>query len=328
VAVTVASSAAVEATTTRRLRIAFFGTPSFALPSLERIAREHQLLLVVAQPDRPAGRGQRTQSPATVERARQLGIPVAQPERLRRNSAFAAALSELDLDVAVTAAYGQILPESMLTIPKEGFLNVHASLLPRWRGAAPIQHALMAGDFETGVCIMQTEAGLDTGPVRLSLRSPIAAEDDANTLSEKLANVGAEALSRALTLLASGKLPSTPQDASLATLAPRLTRDDGRIRWDDSSMAIANRHRGVTPWPGSWCSYAGTRLKVHTLVAVPQHAAGGTPGEVLSLDPEGVIVACGSGAVRLERVQSEGRPQMPARDWANGASVRVGVRYG
>lgn len=315
--------------TPRRLRLAFFGTPSFALPSLERVAAEHELLLVVAQPDRPAGRGQRLQSPPTVLRARELQLPIAQPERIRRDTEFQQRLAELDLDAAVTAAYGQILPSALLEIPKEGFLNVHASLLPRWRGAAPIQHALIAGDSTTGVCIMQTEAGLDTGPVRLERRCPIDPSDDAATLSERLAALGAEALSEALALLATGALPSHPQDDSQATLAPRLSREDGRIRWGDSSEAIVARHRGVTPWPGSWCRWGEAPLKVHALEACSADRTGAS-GEVLAIDAAGVVVATGTAAaaVRLKVVQAEGRPRMPARDWANGVALRVGVRYG
>jgi len=323
-----------------RLRVALFGTPAFALPTLETLAAQHDLLLVVAQPDRPAGRGQALASPPVARRARELGLPVAQPERLRRDADFATLLADLSLDVAVTAAYGQILPAALLQVPREGFLNVHASLLPRWRGAAPVQHALIAGDSVTGVSIMQTEAGLDTGPVRLVRTLPIRPEDDALALQEALARLGADALLEALALLATGDLPSVPQDDAQATLAPRLTKDDGHIRWEASAGSVRDRHRGVAGWPGSWCTVAGTVLKVHGLMlaerdgwraaAAPGAAArgGAAPGEVLAVDAAGVLVACGDGAVRLTEVQAAGRPRMAARAWANGARIVPGVRLG
>jgi len=316
-----------------RLRVALFGTPAFALPTLEALHARHELALVVAQPDRPVGRGRALTPPPAAARARELGLPLAQPERLRRDADFAGRLAALDLDVAVTAAYGQILPASLLEVPRAGFLNVHASLLPRWRGAAPVQHALIAGDAETGVSIMQTEAGLDTGPVRLVRTRPIAADDDAVTLLAALARLGAEVLLRALDLLAAGALPSAPQDDALATLAPRLGKDDGRIRWDDPAVAVLNRHRGVAGWPGSWCRHADAALKVHALASVDAPAAAPdgaavAPGTVLAVDAAGLRVACGEGAVRLAEVQPAGKPRMPARAWANGARVAPGVRLG
>jgi len=323
-----------------RLRVALFGTPAFALPTLDALAAEHDLLLVVAQPDRPAGRGQALASPPAARRARELGLPVAQPERLRRDPDFAALLADLSLDVAVTAAYGQILPAALLQVPREGFLNVHASLLPRWRGAAPVQHALIAGDTVTGVSIMQTEAGLDTGPVRLVRTLSIHPEDDALALQGALARLGADALLDALALLATGDLPSVPQDDARATLAPRLTRDDGRIRWQESAEGVRDRHRGVAGWPGSWCTVGDAVLKVHGLTPAerdgvrdapaPGAAARGAPapGEVLAVDAAGVLVACGDGAVRLTEVQAAGRPRMAARAWANGARILPGVRLG
>jgi methionyl-tRNA formyltransferase len=325
----------VAAASRSRLRVALFGTPAFALPTLEALVARHDVALVVAQPDRPVGRGHAMASPPVAERARALGLPLAQPERLRRDAAFAALLASLDLDVAVTAAYGQILPASLLSIPREGFLNVHASLLPRWRGAAPVQHALIAGDRITGVCIMQTEAGLDTGPVRLVRELPIAPEDDASTLLGALARLGAEALLEALARLADGTLPSVPQDDALATLAPRLTKDDGRIRWADPARSVHDRHRGVAGWPGSWCRVgpddAAPVLKVHGLEMAAGFSGAAAPaaaGKVLAAEPGGLVVACGEGAVRLTEVQPAGKPRMGARAWANGARVTQGVCLG
>jgi methionyl-tRNA formyltransferase len=313
-------------TRTGRLRVALFGTPSFALPTLELLFAQHQLLLLVAQPDRPSGRGQRLSPPATVLRARALGVPVAQPPRLRRATEFQAQLRELDLDVAVTAAYGQILPAPLLAIPRHGFLNVHASLLPRWRGAAPVQHALIAGDKETGVSIMQTDPGLDTGPVRLVRRLDIEGHDDAPRLLARLADLGADALDEALARLMAGQLPSDPQPDVGVTLAPRLQREDGRVRWGETAQAIHHRHRGVAGWPGSWCTLPdGGVLKIHAL-DLPNPPCGGLPGTICAVDPAGLTVACGEGAVRLLNVQAPNRGRVGAHAWALGARLGVGDR--
>ncbi len=313
------------------LRVALFGTPGFALPTLEALQREHRLVLVVAQPDRPVGRGLRTEAPPVARRAHELGVPLAQPARLRKDTGFAERLSELDVDVAVTAAYGQILPASLLTVPREGFLNVHASLLPRWRGAAPVQHALIAGDDETGVSIMQTEAGLDTGPVRLQRRRRIEADEDAPELLDALAHLGAQTLLEALALLSTGRLPSEPQDEALVTHAPRLTKEDGRVRWDEPAPRVLDRHRGVAGWPGSWCRFGegeGETLKVHGLELVSDEETGLAPGTLVGADPAGLRVACSEGTVRLTVVQAPGRARTEARAWANGVRIREGVRLG
>lgn len=313
-----------------RLRVALFGSPAFALPCLERLRRDHDLQLVVAQPDKPAGRGLRTRTPATAAWARAAGVPVAQPERLRGNDAFLATLRDLDLDVAVSAAYGKLLPTALLGVPREGVLNVHASLLPRHRGAAPVQWALIQGDAETGVTIMQTDAGLDTGAIRLERRTPIGPDEHAAELMDRLAVLGAEALGDALALLALGRLPSRPQDDAAATLAPRLTRADGRIRWDAPSAAVVARHRGVTPWPGS--SFVLERdgreeiVKVHALRAGDPSDRGLPPGEIAAVDDAGLHVATADGAVVLGELQSPGRPRLPAAVWARGARLAAGAR--
>ena len=307
------------------MRVALFGSPAFALPVLEALVRHHQLLLAVAQPDKAAGRGLRLASPAVAERAKELGLPLEQPSSLKRNEAFAALLKSLKLDLAVTAAYGKILPQSLLEIPRYGFLNVHASLLPKYRGAAPIQWALINGETETGISIMQTHAGLDTGPVRLARRLAIASDDTAPKLAAKLAELGAAALLEALVLLEAGTLPSTPQDDSLATLAPLLQKEDGRIRWVDPASAILNRFRGVFGWPGSWTRQQGRLLQVHALAPV---AASGEAGAVLSVDSDGVTVAAGQGAVLLSEVQPAGKARMTAAAWAHGYGIKRGVRLG
>lgn len=307
------------------MRVALFGSPAFAVPSLHALAERHEIALVVTQPDKPARRGLALRAPAVAEEARRLGLRLEQPAKLKGNRAFRERLAAAGLDVAVTAAYGKILPPSLLEIPEHGFLNVHASLLPKYRGAAPIQWALIRGERETGVSIVQTEAGLDTGPVRHAERLPIEAEDTALTLFDKLAALGAEALLRALELLEAGELPCRPQDEAAASYAPLLTKDDGRVRWAEGAQAIHDRFRGVILWPGSWTTRGGQPLKIRGL----EPASGaGEPGTVLAIAREGVTVAAGDGAVRLTRAQPPNKAAMAAYDWANGYRVEVGERLG
>jgi len=328
--------------TVRPLRVAFFGSPEFALPSLEALLRRHDVVMVVAQPDKPAGRGMRRTAPPVAARARELGLELWQPTRLRSDEAFLSRLRELDLDVGVTAAYGRILPPAVLAAPRHGVLNVHASLLPRYRGAAPIQWALIDGETETGVTIMQTEEGLDTGPIRLQRRTPVRADEDAVGLSQRLSHLGAEAITEALDLLAEGTLPSTPQDDSRATLAPLLTSADGHVRWDDPAPAVLARHRGVAAWPGTSFAHGEGRVKVSGMsVAAPDDEAlarlagddrdawlAASPGTVLATDDGALVVRAGQGAVRLAAVRPPGGREMSARDWANGRGVRAGTRLG
>jgi methionyl-tRNA formyltransferase len=309
--------------------VALFGSPDFALPSLEALAERHRLELVVAQPDKRAGRGLRRTSPPTAERARALGVPLLQPTRLKGNEAVAERLRDLELDVAVTAAYGKILPAALLSLPRHGFLNVHGSLLPAYRGAAPVQWALIRGERETGITIMQTEAGLDTGPIRLQRRVPIGPDATAPELLEALAELGARTLLEALDLLAAGRLPCDAQDDALASYAPMLAREDGRIRWADSAADVYARHRGVAGWPGSSFVFEGEPVKVPVLRPAPHAGTGhAAPGTVLAIEQGALSVACGDGAVALERLQSAGKRALPARDWANGRAVRPGVRLG
>lgn len=308
------------------MRVALFGSPTFALPVLETLQREHDVALVVAQPNKPAGRGNRLTSPPVAARARDEGLRLEQPARLKRNEGFLELVQSLELDVAVTAAYGKILPQALLDIPKHGFLNVHGSLLPKYRGAAPIQWALIGGERETGVSIMQTEAGLDTGPVRLVKRLEIHPDDTALDLFEKLSALGAEALAEALSQLEAGTLPLSPQDDAQATHAPMLKKEDGRIRWEDSAARIYDRYRGVYAWPGSFTVYKEQVLKVIELR--PAKSSSGAPGEVVEVNAEGLTVACGENAVLVQTVQPAGKPKMPARDWANGHGIREGTILG
>lgn len=307
------------------MRVALFGSPAFAVPTLHAlIAAGHEVVLVVTQPDRRAGRGLQRTAPALAQEARRLGLRLAQPTRLREPDGFREELAALEPDVAVTAAYGRLLPPALLEVPRHGFLNVHGSLLPRYRGAAPVQRAIIDGQTVTGITIMQTEEGLDTGPIRLQREVPILPHETAEQLLERLSHVGAEAITEALALLARDELPCTPQDDALATHAPPLTREDGDIRWGDDAKAIYDRHRGVTPWPGSRFTHRGQHVKVLVLRALSGN--GGAPGEILALSPAGMTVAAGLGAILVETVQPAGRPRMQARAWANGRGVKVGDR--
>jgi methionyl-tRNA formyltransferase len=312
------------------MNVAFFGSPRFALSVLEPLNQDHEVALVVSQPDKRAGRGMKVTSPAVVEKARTLGLNVRQPERLKGNDAFAKELAALELDVAITAAYGKILPASLLEIPKHGFLNVHASLLPKYRGAAPIQWALIEGESETGVTIMQTAAGMDTGDIRHVKRLAITDDDDAQRLFDKLALLGATALTEALDLLAEGKLPSIPQDDAQATHAPMLTKEDGQINWQTSARAIFNRHRGVSMWPKSWLTFQEKTVKVPVLELLSDtsdtsHHASGT---VLDVHAEGIDVVANPGVIRLVNVQPSGKAAMEARAFANGYGIKAGVCFG
>lgn len=310
------------------LRVAFFGSPAFALPTLDALARRHTVVLVVSQPDKPAGRGLALRPPAVAVRARELGLALAQPRSVR-SEAFLTELAAADVDVGVTAAFGRILPPTLLAIPRHGVLNVHASLLPSYRGAAPIQWALIEGETETGITVMQTEAGLDTGPIRLQRRTAIADEEDAVALMRRLAVLGAETLLEALDLLAEGTLPSTPQDDAAATLAPLLTAEDGHVRWGDAARAVLARHRGVAAWPGTSFEHAGARIKVTRLsLADAVDADRAAPGTVLAVTPEGMRVATGDGAVLIGAVTPPGAKGMSAHQWSLGRGANAGERLG
>lgn len=303
-----------------RRRLAFFGSPAWAVPVLEALARAHDVVLVVTQPDKPRGRGLRTQPSPVAQAAERLGLEVVKPRRLRKDPEIAERLRALDLDAAVVAAYGQIIPEALLQIPRYGFLNIHPSLLPKYRGAAPVNWALIHGEPETGVSIMRLDAGMDTGPVFVQERTPIGEGETAVELSERLRDRGVELLLDVLEHLESAR--PEPQEGE-PSYAPLLTKEDGRIRWNDPAQKVYDRHRGVRPWPGSWFEHGGKRVKVLEMRPVDDQ---GRPGEVLEVGPEGVRVATGEGAVELIVVQPEGKRPMPAANWARGRGVRPGAR--
>ncbi len=301
------------------MRLAFMGSPDFAVPALQALhAAGHDIRAVYCQKPRPAGRGQAVR-PCPVHRvAEQLGIEVRTPTRLRTDPAAQAAFAALDLDAAVVAAYGLILPQPMLDAPRRGCLNVHASLLPRWRGAAPIQAAILAGDNETGITIMQMDAGLDTGPMLLREAVPITDGTAAAVLHDELAVIGARLVLRALAECP----PPRPQPDTGATYAPKLSRDDGRIVWSHDARLILRQVRALNPWPGTFTTLGGETLKVLQAVWA---GGSGEPGTVLDAE---LTVACGEGAVRLLTVQRPGRAAMDAAAFLRGHRLPPGTRLG
>ena len=298
------------------MRIVFAGTPAFAVPSLRAAHAHHEVVAVYTQPDRPAGRGRGlTPSPVKLE-AIQRGIPVLQPLSLKKKSTQDA-LRELQPDVMIVVAYGLILPQAVLDIPQYGCWNVHASLLPRWRGAAPIQRAIEAGDEETGVCLMQMEAGLDTGPVLLAQSLDIGPEETGGQLHDRLADLGAQVLRDALGLLRAGvRLPPHPQPEAGVVYAHKLDKAEARLDWTQPADVLARKVRAFNPWPIAEAQVAGERLRIHGAVAVEQaHTA--APGTLLAASRQGLDIACGSGVLRLRVVQREGGKAITAADYLN-----------
>lgn len=307
------------------MRIVFFGSPDFALPSLEGLlAAGHEVALVVSQPAKPVGRSADLSDPPVARRAKELGLPVFQPPTLKDDAAVAR-LAEVHADLFVVVAYGKILAQRVLDLPRLGCVNVHGSVLPRWRGASPVQAALLAGDAESGVSIMRMEAGMDTGPVYAVARSPIGAREDAGALSARLARGGAELLVTTLPRIEAGAAVPEPQDDALATLCPKIRREDGQADFSLPAEELVNRLRAFTPWPGLFAFRAGRRVK---LLAARADAgrAGAVPGEVLSAGEE-VVVACGAGTLALARLQAEGRKPLDAATFVRGERVAPGERW-
>lgn len=313
---------------TPSLRTVFMGTPDFAVPSLRALlAAGHRVVGVFTQPDRPRGRGQQVLPPPVKEEARSAGIPVFQPRRLRDSGALAA-LEELAPEVICVVAYGQLLPKAVLDLPPLGCINVHASLLPKYRGAAPIQAALLAGETVTGVTTMFMAEGLDTGDIILQQEVAIEPGDDAGTLHDKLAAAGAELLVETLRLLASGQAPRRPQDHRLATYAPKVDKAAAALDWTQPAEQVRNHVRAYAPWPGAYTAHGRRILKVLQVDLGGSGAPGAAPGEVVAVTDEGFVVQAGSGAVLVRRVQPPGRPPMGGRDYVNGYRLQVGDRLG
>lgn len=309
------------------LRIAFAGTPAFAVPSLEALAASrHELVAAFTRPDRPAGRGRRPTAPAVKQAAAAAGVPVHQPERLDADGLRAAA-GAAGIDALVVVAFGQLLPPPVLELPRLAPLNLHASLLPRWRGAAPIARALLAGDSETGVTVMRMMPALDAGPVLARHACAIGPDDTAITLHDRLAALGAEALVAVLDDLPGALARAEPQDERAATHAPRLSRAEGRVDWSRPAAEIARAVRALQPWPGAWTPLAGEPLRIWAAEARPGDAPGAPPGTVLAAGRAGIDVATGAGVLRLLRVQPAGRRAMDAAAFANAREL-AGCRLG
>ncbi len=307
------------------MRIAFFGSPDFALPSLEAlVAAGHEVALAVSQPAKPVGRSGAPADPPVARRARELGLPVFQPPTLKDEAAVAR-LAETEADLFVVVAYGKILAQRVLDLPRLGCVNVHGSVLPRWRGASPVQAALLAGDPETGVSIMRMEAGMDTGPVWAVARTPVADGEDAGTLSARLARDGAALLVETLPRIADGNAFPAPQDDASATLCPKVRREDGQADFSRPAAELVRRLRAFTPWPGLFAFRGGRRVKLLAATAKGGRA-GAAPGEVLAAGDE-VVVACGDGVLSLTRLQAEGRKPLDAATFSRGERVVPGERW-
>ena len=301
------------------MRLAYMGSPDFAVPALRALhGSGHAIAAVYCQPARPSGRGQAVRPCAVQAAAEGLGLPVRSPARLRHAAEEWEAFRALDLDAVVVAAYGLILPPAMLDASRLGCLNIHASLLPRWRGAAPIHAAILAGDAETGVTIMRMDPGLDTGPMLLREAMPITPATTTATLHDTLAAMGARLILRAL----DENPPAVPQPVEGITYAAKLSRDNGRIDWTGDAAALERQVRAYDPWPGSFTTLDGAVLKILTAETAPD---AGEPGTVLD---QALTVACGTGALRLTRVQRAGRAPMAASDFLRGHRVSVGARLG
>jgi len=311
------------------LRIVFLGTPDFAVPTLEGLlASRHRVVGVVAQPDRPRGRGQQVTSGPVKSTALERGVPVLQPVKMR-DEMFLAALRALDADLGVVAAYGRILTDEILAIPRLGMVNVHASLLPRWRGAAPIHRAILAGDSETGVTIMRVVHELDAGPMMAALREPIGPRQTTGEVERILAARGAQLLVEVVERIAEGPVPEEPQPPTGITYADRITKEDAPIFWWRSAGEIHNQVRALNPWPTASTSLSGTRLLVLATEAGTESApAGALPGTVLTAHGDRFVIAAGHGTVQLLTVKPEGKRAMGAREFLAGHHVPPGAVLG
>lgn len=325
--------ALAESPAARSLRIVFLGTPGFATPSLQAlIASRHPVVGVVSQPDRPKGRGHQLQPTPTKLVAQTHGIPVLQPSKIRED-AFLQQIRDLQPDLGVVVAFGRILPDSLLAIPPLGMINVHASVLPRYRGAAPIQRAVLAGDAETGVTIMRVETELDAGPTFAVATTPIPADATSGDIETVLATLGAELLLPVVDDLASGRAVETPQDHARATFAPKITKDEGVVDWSAPAGRIHNQVRGLQPWPLASTRLDGARVVLRKTLPDPSSAQAPNtepgPGTVVVVTKDELIVACGSQTrLRILEIQPEGRRTMTVRELLAGHRIAEGTRFG
>jgi len=304
------------------MRALFFGTPDIAVSSLEALASIADVACVICQPDRPAGRGMNLRAPAVKTAAVKLGLPIAQPTKIR-NAAFADWVNEQRVDVALVIAYGRILPQAVLDSPRRGCMNLHASLLPKYRGAAPVNWAIARGETSSGVCLMQMDASMDTGAILSSKTVPIGADDTAGYLAERLATVAAEIVLDDLRAAVDGELHAVPQDEAFATYAPKLSKEDGRIDWRRSASEVHAHVRGMTPWPGALTENGAKPLKVLS-TRIHSCRAMCRPGEVIVADSSCVLVGCGDGVVELVELQAPGKKAMLAGNMVVGRTIRIG----
>ena len=303
------------------MRIVFMGTPDFAVPCLQRLLEDgHEVPAVFTQPDKPVGRHAVLTPPPVKQLALSHGIPVYQPTKMR-DGTVAALLREMAPDCLVVVAYGRILPQEILDVPPRGCVNIHGSLLPRYRGAAPIQWSVIRGETVTGVTSMFMDAGMDTGDIIDTLTTPIGENETAGELFERLAPLGARLLSTTLAAIADGTVTRRPQNDAEATMAPMLEKAMGRLDLTRPARELHNQVRGMNPWPGAFCTAGGKTLKIHETRVT---AGSGAPGTLLCADP--VTVACGEGALQLVTVQPEGKPRMAAEAWLRGARLPQGAR--
>jgi len=311
------------------LRIVFCGTPAFAVPSLQHLIAQPDFHVeaVVTQPDRPRGRGQEMAASPVKGVALAAGIHIFQPEKIKSEDAFEY-FKRLAPDVVVIIAYGQIISQRLIDVPRLGWINLHASLLPKYRGAAPINWAIVNGETRTGLTTMRIDAGLDTGPMLLKYETEIGRDETAPELTSRLAEAGATLVAETLRGLESGAIAAGPQDSSQATFAPPLKREDGRIDWWLSARKIYNRIRGLQPWPGAFTSFRGKSCQIWGTPLKPI-AAGGMPGIMLPTQEDGLLVICGGASVlRVEQIQLEGRKRVTGQEFVNGARIVPGERFG
>ena len=311
------------------LKLVFCGTPAFAVPALRALLSDSyfQIAGVVTQPDRPRGRGKKTASSPVKDAALEAGVPVYQPEKIRSDSSLDY-FKRLTPDVVVIIAYGQIIPAALIAIPRLGWINLHGSLLPKYRGAAPINWAIINGEKVTGLTTMQIDAGLDTGPMLLKYQTGIGPDEIAPDLYSQLAEAGAPLMVETLKKLDQGEIAPTPQDNSQATLAPPLEKEDGRIDWFLPAPKIYNRIRGLQPWPGAFTTFRGATCRIWGKPLKPV-AAGGMPGIILPTQEDGLLVICGASTVlHVEQVQVEGRNRISDREFMNGARIEPGEHFG
>lgn len=319
------------------MRAIFFGTPEFAVPCLDALTTIATVTLVVCQPDKPAGRGLSVSAPPVKQRAEKLGIPVAQPVKVRTGE-LAELVRAQQADVALVVAYGRILPDDVLEGPRLGCVNIHASILPQYRGAAPITWAIVRGETETGVALMQMDIGMDTGAVLQMTSTPIAPNETAGDLAVRLSALGANLVTEALPKYLRGELSATPQDHSLATLAPILSKEHGKLDWQMNANAIHDHVRGMSPWPAAWTTHNGKRVIIHATRVEGEPPAACGPGQVVIADKSRVIVACGVNlppgyvgsshsrphCIELLRIQLEGKTPVPASAWFLGRGIAQG----